>query len=114
VRLCYFHITEGVSDVKNYIHNIKKLFSRYIILYRQDLNKSFTKVIVSGTTYKQTKSKLVKFVMKGVRKNCLVKFSNYNNLKTCFDAVFGKLRKKSYYFYTNFSDEKLLSLVKNN
>jgi hypothetical protein len=111
--VCYFHITEKISHIKTYLQAIKRMFRRYVILYRQDLNKNFTKVIVTGITEKQTKRKLVKFVMKNVRQNCMIKFSNYNKLKTCFDIVYPKLIKKNYVFYTNFSDEKLSTLLKN-
>jgi hypothetical protein len=112
--VCYFNIRERFSDVKAYIQSVRKWYRRFVILYRQDFNKSFTKVIVSGVTLKQAKKKLVKFVMNDVRENCLVKFSNFSRLKMCFDTVVSKLKKGYYYFSTNFAQEKFISLLEIN
>jgi hypothetical protein len=109
--VCYFHIKERPGDVRVYIQTLRRLFNKYVILYRHDEEKSLIKVIVSGLAYKRnTKRKVVRFIMQIAKENCMIKFSNFSKFSACFEGVGNKIRR-NYYFYTNIENSKLATLI---
>lgn len=111
----YFSLEECFKNISNYIEIIRKLFPRYIMIYKKNNKKKFLKITICGIGKRQTlmKRKLINFMSGDVKQDCLFKISLYSNIFDCLTQSIEKLKSnKNYYFYTNFANGVLTKIIK--
>lgn len=110
----YFSVEESFQEFASYLQYIRKLFTRYVIVYKEKKQNKFVKITVCGVGKRQTlmKRHLINFMSGQVKHDCLFKISLFSNV---FDSMSQSLRKvsrnKDYYFYSNFSTEVLNKII---
>lgn len=123
----YFSREEDFKDIKKYIELTRKLYSKYIMLYKiEDKDKKFMKLTISGVGKRQTlmKRHLINYMSETVKMDCLVKISMYSNIYDCMStSLKGYIStkgsnsnanvkgKKPYYIYSNFNESLLNKLI---
>jgi hypothetical protein len=111
----YFSVEECFKDIAYYIEILRKLFPRYIMIYKNNHKMKFLKITLCGVGKRQTlmKRKLINFMSGDVKQDCLFKISLFSNIFDCLTDSVQKLKsQKNYFFYTNFANGVLAKIIK--
>jgi hypothetical protein len=110
----YFSIEESYKDITDYINKLRRLFPRYLMLFKEIHKKRFVKITICGVGKKQSVMKrlLINIMSGDVDKDCLFKISLFSNV---FDALAESIRKieknRNYFYSTNFKNSTLNKII---
>lgn len=117
VKFCISN-EEDVDNIKGAIEKLKKLFKKFIIVYKPDLGRNFVTVYLSGIGLKQDSMKKKIFnIIKSIDKSCLIKLSLFSNIYDCLRTNIMKvvnINSSNFYFHhSNYSEKFIENTLKN-
>ena len=76
----YLSKSESFDKIKEYIEYVKSLFKKHIVIYKENINKNFFKIIITGSAKKKKLiiNKLKIFLKENIIEDCIIKISNYD------------------------------------